>query len=99
MSMTDFGYAGSGCTLTTVMTSTNNACMSNNWIGYSKYQWSITPWSGDTYYVWAVWTSGNVTTPSANDTSPGVRPVVYLDSSVKITGGTGTESNPYILSK
>ena len=99
MSMTDFGYAGSGCTLTTVMTSTNNACMSNNWIGYSKYQWSITPDSGYTNFVWYVPTRGGVDAYNTFDTYNGVRPVVYLDSSVKITGGTGTESNPYILSK
>ncbi|MCI8545494.1 MAG: hypothetical protein HFH09_04625 [Bacilli bacterium] len=43
-------------------------------------------------------TNGYVNTNGANS-SYGVRPVVYLDSSVKITGGTGTESNPYILSK
>jgi len=99
MSMVDFGYAGSGCTTSTVMTSTNNACMSNNWIGYSKYQWSITPQSGYSDSVWYVNTGGYVNASSANYTSRGVRPVVYLDSSVKITGGTGTESNPYILSK
>ena len=98
MSMVDFGYAGSGCTLSTNMNATNNACMSNNWIGYSKYQWSITPWSGGTIGVWLVNAYGLVDTYDAS-VSFGVRPVVYLDSSVKITGGTGTESNPYILTK
>ena len=28
----------------------------------------------------------------------GVRPVVYLKSSINITGGEGTEQNPYVLS-
>ena len=84
--MVDFGYAGSGCTTSTVMTSTNNACMSNNWIGYANQQWSITPDSDNSAYVWRVHTSVYVTNASASNTR-GVRPVVYLDSSVKITGG------------
>ena len=99
MSMVDFGYAGSECTTSTVMTNTGNACMSNNWIGYSNYQWSITPYnSAVSPNVWAV-RDGYVNIFTANYYRCGVRPVVYLDSSVKIVGGTGTKTDPYILTK
>ncbi len=98
MSIVDFGYAGSNCTLSTDMYITANACMSNNWIGYSSNQWTITPSKDTTELVWFIKSSGVVSTASAN-THYSVRPVLYLDSSVKITGGSGTESLPYILSK
>ena len=40
--------------------------------------------------------TGNVINNNANNTNA-VRPVLYLDSMVEITGGTGTSSDPYIL--
>ena len=101
MTIADYGYASTSCSASTNMNS-STACKGNNWLFTSSYyQWTITPSSGNSIYVWRVYANGNVNRTDANWTSSavGVRPVVYLDSSVKITGGTGTESNPYILTK
>ena len=101
MTIADYGYASTSCSASTNMNS-STACKGNNWLFTSSYyQWTITPSSGNSIYVWRVYANGNVNRTDANWTSSavGVRPVVYLDSSVKITGGTGTESDPYLLEK
>lgn len=37
-------------------------------------------------------------TPNANNSSVGVKPVLYLKDSVRIRGGSGTSADPYVLS-
>ncbi len=101
MSVTDFGYGSNNasCERTTNLNTTNNACISNNYLlNSSTYQWTITPNSGLTYGVWFVRTEGYVDANTAHSTS-GVRPVLYLESDVKVTDGDGTTGNPYRLSK
>ncbi|MCI8446624.1 MAG: hypothetical protein HFH31_03915, partial [Bacilli bacterium] len=102
MSAADYGYAStdSSCTDSTNLNASPYPCKNNNWIyNSSYYQWTITPYSGNSSYVWLVNTGGSVIYSfNASWTSPGVHPVLYLKSSIKITGGTGTSSDPYKLS-
>ncbi|MCI9234233.1 MAG: DUF5011 domain-containing protein, partial [Bacilli bacterium] len=100
MNVVDFGYAGSGCTLTTKMTDTNNACMSNNWL-YNNlyYEWTITFHTGYPKSAWNVSPGGRIGSGEVANSTLAVRPTVYLNSDVKIISGEGTESNPYILGK
>ena len=42
--------------------------------------------------------TGEITTKDVSEEML-VRPVVTLDSNIKIIGGDGTSSNPYLLSK
>ena len=96
MSAADYGYASTSCTDSTNMNGSTD-CKNNNWIyNSSYYQWTITPLSDYSNYVWNVNTSGLVYNYA--HFTLGVRPVLYLKSSVKITGGTGTSSDPYKLS-
>ncbi|MCI8446694.1 MAG: hypothetical protein HFH31_04270, partial [Bacilli bacterium] len=96
MAIADYGYASTSCTDSTNMY-TSADCRNNNWIfNSSNDQWTITPLSGP-YNVWIVRADGFVPWYNANYTTV-VRPVVYLKSSIKITGGTGTSSDPYQLS-
>jgi len=99
MSAADYGYASTSCTDSTNMY-TSTACKNNNWIYNNSYhQWTITPYSGNSSSVWLVNAGGSVLSYSnASFADPGVRPVLYLKSSIKITGGTGTSSDPYKLS-
>ena len=103
MTITDYAYASndSSCTTSTTLTSSNIACMNSNWLKPTiNYEWTLTPYSGYSYYVWCVNVPyGWLTNYNAHTTNPGVRPVVILDSSVKIKSGTGTSSDPYILTK
>ena len=64
---------------------------SNQWI------WLLSPDSGDSNVAYDVQTLGNINN-SESYYPGGVRPVVYLKSSIQITGGTGEENNPYTLS-
>jgi len=74
-------------------------CKNNDWLKPATgWRWTLSPstdleWSGG---VFAVSSSGNVNLNLACG-SDGVRPVVFLKSTTKITGGEGTLRNPYIL--
>ena len=94
----DYGYASSGCRNgeQTLNDYDNETCTSTNWLYNSDYQWLLSPFSGINYYVRYVHSPGYVTTNQAV-TAYGARPVIYLSSSVKITGGDGTLSSPYEL--
>ncbi len=86
-----------------------NYCYDNDWLFNSRYyQWTMTPapystTSNSVFYI-EYDRGGGDPNPRASVTSSNtyyskvVRPVVYLKSSVKITGGTGTSEEPYTLS-
>ena len=105
--LSDYGYAtGGGSTtsreecLATALYSWSSSsysdCKNNDWLLYSSNQWTITPNSGSSYLVFGVTSAGFVNYYFANFTFA-ARPVLYLDSMVQITGGTGTSSDPYTL--
>src|SRR5699024_7724975 len=94
----DYGYATSGGSTTsreeclaTALNSWNDYsdCKNNDWLLYSLNQWTITPYSGSSTYVFYVYSTGRVGSSSATY-SYAARPVLYLDSMVQITGGTET---------
>ena len=101
----DYGYATSGgsttsreeCLAKDLFNWDNYSdCKNNDWLLYSSNQWTITPNSGDSRRVFRVYSTGTVSRSTANSTTA-ARPVLYLDSMVEITGGTGTSSDPYTL--
>ena len=105
ISMTDFGYASLGCTRSTLLFPTSGGgysiCHENNWLfDREQRQWSITPSSGGggTRFVCMLYNLTPEVVYSARS-SNGVRPAMYLDSTVKIKSGEGTISNPYFLTK
>ncbi len=63
--------------------------------GNNTYYWTLTPYS--TSSVWRVNYNGYANTNSPSD-AYGVRPSVNLKSNVQITSGTGTKSDPFVLS-
>ena len=78
----------------------DNTCKKNSWMFSGSSSWTLTAYgklaSTNVFYVSS---SGriNVDGYSANSDNYGVRPVVYLSSSVQITGGDGSQSNPYTI--
>ena len=59
--------------------------------------WTVSPLSDDRWLE-LVRTSGNFDYYGGNaNENYGVRPVLYLSSEVKITGGDGSKSNPYTI--
>ena len=103
----DYGYATSGGSsknrasclaikLYNWYDSRYSDCKNNDWLyNSSTTQWTISPSAGNSTYVFYVHNTGYV-----NDSYVyvyAVRPVVHLKSTIKITGGTGSSTDPFIL--
>ena len=106
----DYGYATSGGTTTNRASclakemynwddSSVSDCKNSNWMYNSSiYQWTITPRQADTITVFSVNYAGFVSNDRANNNlRSGVRPVVHLNSAIKVITGSGTKESPYIL--
>ena len=71
-------------------------CVATDWMYIpGTYWWSLSPDADNTYGVFFVYDGGIVSSNSARG-SNGVRPVVYLISSISLSG-EGTQSNPYTI--
>ncbi len=101
MTVADYGYASSDSSCTDNLNLYNNpTCKNDNWLFTSShYQWTIIPNINTVATVWTVFVDGYINDVSVAQTSFSARPVIYLNSSVKIKSGTGTENDPYILTK
>ena len=78
----------------------NTSCASNSWLFFRR-AWTITPYyeaAGYSYYVVYVRNDKYRLYYNAANSSWDVYPSLYLSSEVSITGGDGTQSNPYTLS-
>ncbi len=77
-----------------------STCKNSDWMyDSSLYWWTLSPYSGSSNHLFYVNSNCNVNSDGiANLTYFAVRPAITLSSEVQITGGTGTESDPYILS-
>ena len=83
--------------------SVNNyrSCRYTNWMYYSSNAWwTLSPYAGNLFISFFVYSDGHLSSFNGrvDSDSLAVRPVVYLSSEVKITGGTGTQSDPYEIS-
>ena len=103
MYTSDYGYAAdyNVCDRSTTLDNydTVTACHTNNWFWSptSYNEWAISPYSSILNHVWYLNVSGEVSAPYAYN-QVWFRPVVFLKTSVKITGGGGTSSDPFTLS-
>ena len=106
----DYGYAtsgGSGADRATCLNkelrnwkdSSVSDCPNNDWLFKNdSTQWTLSPSASSTYAydVCDVHVSGSVYGTDGHS-GLGVRPVGYLLPSVKISSGTGSESDPFVL--
>ena len=110
--VTDWAYASSETACATNMNDgldaanynfDNMTCKKNNWMHHgstiNEAMWMLSPsaYSGGASSVWVVSGVGLVIGDIASSTLS-VFPSVYLNTEVKITSGSGTSSDPYILS-
>ena len=99
MYVTDYGYAASGNHWTTELYNYENAT-DDNWLYLGDIEWTISRNSSLPYLAFYVNGTGSVyvhyTSIDVADSSA-VRPSFYLESSVGISGGSGTSSDPYRL--
>ena len=103
----DYGYATSGGSSTNRAScmakelynwdsSSYSDCKNNDWLyDSSQHQWTMSP-RADSRVVFGVYSAGYVNGNYACNTIAG-RPVVHLKSTINITGGTGSSTDPFIL--
>ena len=91
--------AGSNTSCKTLSNIIDNysTCKNSDWMYINDYWWTLSPYSGIFYYVFSVTNGGRVRYNMANNSTYAVRPAITLSSEVQITGGTGTQNDPYTL--
>ena len=103
----DYGYATSGgnttdrtaCLATALYNwHSSSDCYNNDWLyKYSANQWTLTPSSSLSNGVFNVSSIGGNLFDNGANGGVGARPSVYLKSTIAISGGTGSSTDPYIL--
>lgn len=69
---------------------------SNKNFGSPVNQWTFTPSTDNSIYNYYILTTGRINTSTDNKTYE-VRPTLYLNPNVTISGGSGTYADPYTL--
>ena len=100
MYASDYGYATSKeCTSNLASYGDSTNCKTtNNWLYKSQFEWLLPQYSVTSGSAFIVSDGGGVSSDSVSSREYAVRPVLYLSSNVKISGGEGTSGNPYTLS-
>ena len=105
MYASDYGYSTKKSIWETTILNQYNTVVSNNWMYMNNGigEWTITRQNLRTDIVFAVGFSGYIIDDRYVNNRTGfnmyVRPCIYLNSNVKITSGSGTSSDPYIISQ
>ena len=99
----DYGYAvlASSCERTTNLGDYDStACAGNNWLKSDSDQWTLTPSSSASFYAFYVVAAGDlyINDRYYGNYGHGVRPSIYLKSNIAIMGGSGSYSDPYLIS-
>ena len=104
----DYGYATSGGSSTNRASclakeifvwddSLVSDCKNNDWIYNSGlWQWTISPFGDESDGVFDVFDAGGVGYDYTNSYGT-ARPVVHLNSAIKVITGSGTKASPYVL--
>ena len=105
MYASDYGYASANCENKylyygePVKEGYNDLrdCNTTNWLYNLKaYEWTISPVAASSWNATLINSNGTITGIDIT-LEYAIRPVLYLTSEVRITGGTGTSSDPYTL--
>ena len=90
----------SSCGSFSLIQSNSSSCASTGWMNITNvdYWWALSPYLGENsgFVIFSLY--GTVLGSHTSDTRFGVRPVLYLSSDIKITGGDGSQNNPYEIS-
>ena len=98
MYVSDYGFAVSPDYWTTALDSYSNSTLrSTNWLYLGSHEWTISPVSSSSTFVFLL-NDGGILSNSSALYGYSARPVFYLNSNVTYVSGDGTESNPYKIS-
>ena len=70
-------------------------CRNTTWMSDSNLWWTLSPSSSGSSDVFRVFSNGLVNNNFASSPDTVVRPTITLSSEVQITGGDGSQNNPY----
>ena len=96
----DYGYAAGNSCLSTALYEYSDGCMNSDYLFSGDFEWLQVPY-GTTISGFATYIGEYGSVSSGNGGvkfSRQVRPSLYLNSNVQITGGDGSKSNPFQLS-
>ena len=98
MYLSDYAYAATSGYWNTNLSSYSSAANSN-WLYLGPTEWTITRSSvNSSTSAYGINSSGSAVSSIADSNSKAIRPSFYLNSSVTYVSGTGTSSDPIILS-
>ena len=94
----DYGYAAGSSCLSTALYKYSSSCKNSDYLSIGLNEWLQAPFAS--YGSSAAYLNGpgGVRYGDSVAGSFAVRPVLYLNSNVQITGGDGSQSNPFKLS-
>ena len=97
----DYGYSvlASSCARTTNLGSYDSAiCGAQSWLYGESYEWTITSAANSNTWLYSLHL-GKITYGTMSYTRNGLatKPVLYLNSSVYVIDGDGSQSDPYII--
>lgn len=76
--------------------SNSSDCLNNNWLYDGSSRWTISPYAGDSDHVLYTNTDVGIYNPYYLDMH--VDPSIYLTTNTSILSGSGTPTDPYVLS-
>ena len=88
----------SSCGTFSLNNSNFSSCVNTGWMDYNDNWWTLSSYADRSYYVFGVDSIGVVAYGfDSFSTGIAVRPTITLSSEVQITGGTGTQNDPFTL--
>ena len=96
----DYGYAtGTNACLEKELNMWETECQGTSWLNQGSNQWTMMSDKAKTDEVITITNKGYASNAVVNSSDIVAHPVVYLRSEVQISGGKGTEQEPYTLTK
>ncbi len=87
------------CGSVSLIYANRDTCKNTNWMINSSIFWTLSPAFASSNYVFLVYNDSSIDRNyGVIYAGDAVRPTLYLSSDIKITGGTGTSSDPYQIS-
>lgn len=94
----EINYAGlSYRKITTTSSNTSKIADKTNYLYYSRTWYSMTPHRSNSTSSYMLYVSSGRMSNNDVTGSQYIRPVINLKSDIQITGGDGTETNPYVV--
>ena len=81
------------------LSNADSLCGGTNWMfDWVRYRWFLSPMAGSSNIVFYLTDSYSFRSGYTISRALDVTPAIYLSSDIKITGGDGSQSNPYQIS-